>query len=160
MILVKGVVDEDFVNYKKPSMFIAANDCSFKCEHESGCQCCQNGELARKESVRLDVEALVDRYLANPITKAVVFGGLEPLDQTGELIEFIYTLREKRKCLDDVVIYTGYKKEEVSQKIWTLSAFRNIIVKYGRFIPNSEPRYDDVLGVTLASKNQFAEKIS
>ena len=160
MILVKGIVDEDFVNYKKPSMFIAANSCSFKCETESGCQCCQNGDLVRAESFRIDADALVERYLSNPITKAVVFGGLEPFDQIGELIEFLYSLREKYKCFDDVVIYTGYKKEEVSHKIWTLSAFPNIIVKFGRFIPNSEPKYDALLGVTLASKNQYAERIS
>ena len=160
MILVKGIVDEDFVNYKKPSMFIAANACSFKCEYESGCQCCQNSELASKESVRLDVDTIVERYLANPITKAIVFGGLEPLDQVGELIEFLYSLREKHRCFDDVVIYTGYEKEEISHRIWTLSAFPNIIVKFGRFKPNSEPKYDSLLGVTLASKNQYTEKIS
>ena len=29
---IKGITDEDFVNYKYPSMFIATSICSFKCE--------------------------------------------------------------------------------------------------------------------------------
>ena len=31
---IKDVIDEDFANYKKPSMFIATSQCSFKCEKE------------------------------------------------------------------------------------------------------------------------------
>lgn len=160
MMLVKGIVDEDFVNYKKPSMFISTNTCSFKCDKESGRQCCQNSNLARAESLEIDTAALVDRYLSNPITKAVVFGGLEPMDQFQDVLEFLHLLREVRGCADDVVIYTGYEKEEVSQRIWALSAFPNVVVKFGRFIPDSDYRFDAVLGVLLASKNQYAEKIS
>ena len=35
-----------------------------------------------------------------------------------------------------------------------------IIIKYGRFIPNQQKHYDEILGVYLASDNQYAEKIS
>ena len=38
--------------------------------------------------------------------------------------------------------------------------FRNIIVKFGRFIPDQESHYDEVLGVNLASNNQYAKKLS
>ena len=38
--------------------------------------------------------------------------------------------------------------------------FKNIIIKFGRYIPNRNNKYDEILGVTLASDNQFAEKIS
>jgi hypothetical protein len=41
-----------------------------------------------------------------------------------------------------------------------LSACPNIIIKYGRFIPNHQPHYDEILGVKLASDNQYAERIS
>ena len=81
------------------------------------------------------------------------------MDQFDDVVSFISSLRN-RGCRDEIVIYTGYQKEELDQKLWTLSAFPNIIIKYGRFVPNSEPRYDAVLGVTLASKNQYAEKLS
>jgi hypothetical protein len=41
-----------------------------------------------------------------------------------------------------------------------LKSFSNIIIKFGRFIPNQEPHYDEVLGVKLASDNQYARRIS
>ena len=38
--------------------------------------------------------------------------------------------------------------------------FKNIIIKFGRYIPNQQAHYDDILGVNLASNNQYAIKIS
>lgn len=156
---VKGILDEDFVNYKLPSMFISTNTCSFKCDRLNGKSCCQNSSLAQARSIDVNDEDIIARYLRNPITKAIVFGGLEPFDQFDELLHFISTFRGL-ECRDDIVIYTGYTKEELGQRLWILSTFPNTIVKFGRYIPNAEPRYDAVLGVTLASKNQYAEKLS
>jgi hypothetical protein len=34
----------------------------------------------------------------------------------------------------------------------------NIIVKFGRYRPNQEPHFDKVLGVELASDNQYAKE--
>ena len=39
-MLVKGIIDEDFVNYKKPSMYIAMPNCSFKCDKDCGRAVC------------------------------------------------------------------------------------------------------------------------
>ena len=80
-ITLKGVVDEDFVNYKVPSMFIATNECTFKCDHEAGERICQNSSLSHMKARSIPIDDLVDRYMKNDITKAVVFGGLEPFDQ-------------------------------------------------------------------------------
>ena len=41
-MFVKGIIDEDFVNYKKPVMYIAFPCCSFKCDKENGARYCQN----------------------------------------------------------------------------------------------------------------------
>ena len=38
---IKFLVDEDFVNYKKPSMFIGFPNCTWKCEKECGQKMCQ-----------------------------------------------------------------------------------------------------------------------
>ena len=43
-----------------------------------------------------------------------MFGGLEPFDQFEELFNFIKKFREV--SLDDIVIYTGYYKEELLEK--------------------------------------------
>lgn len=151
---IKGLISEDLVNYKKPSMTIIFPYCTFKC----GEGYCQNSELAKAPIIEINVNNLVDRYINNPITEAVVMQGLEPFDSWNDLKSFIHELREY--CNDDIVIYTGYDKNEIIEKINELSKYTNIIVKFGRYIPNQEKHFDDLLGVYLASNNQYAEKIS
>ena len=151
---IKGLISEDLVNYKKPSMTIIFPYCTFKC----GEGYCQNSELAKAPIIEMNVNNLVDRYINNPITEAVVMQGLEPFDSWSDLKEFVKKLREYNN--DDIVIYTGYNKDEVIKYIKELSVYPNIIVKFGRYIPNQEKHYDDVLGVYLASNNQYAERIS
>lgn len=156
---IKGVTMEDFVNYKKTSMFIIFPYCTFKCEKECGEHCCQNSALAQTPSIEIDAEILVDRYLSNPITSAIVCGGMEPMDNFEDLYNLILCVRNKG-CNDDIVIYTGFYKNEIINKIEQLKQFKNIIVKFGRFIPNQQPHYDEILGINLASDNQYAERIS
>lgn len=156
---IKFLIDEDFINYKKPSMFIGAGiSCSFKCDKDCGQEVCQNSSLSREPTIKLSIEKIVKRYIDNPITSAVVIGGLEPFDNYQEVKALISELRHKTN--DDIVIYTGYNKEEIKNKISELSIFPNIIIKFGRFVPNSQARTDEVLGVKLASSNQYAECIS
>ena len=140
-------------------MFITTSSCSFKCEQESGIGCCQNSSLAKAEIIDIADEKLIERYLGNPITKAIVFGGLEPFDQYDELYSFIRLLRGEYRCNDTVVIYTGYNREEIDGYIWMLRSFDNIIVKFGRYVPGQRAHYDEILGVKLASDNQYAEII-
>lgn len=156
---IKGLIDEDFTNYKKPSMYVAFPTCSFKCDKEAGCSICQNSQLIEERNIRIAPEDLVERYMNNPISQAIVFGGLEPLDSIS-CMSFIRTLRKHTD--DDIVIYTGYTEEECEYDCWIseLSKYKNIIIKFGRFIPNQEKHYDEVLGVELASPNQYARRIS
>ena len=157
---VKTVQDEDFVNYKKPSMFISTIKCSFKCDRECGMKVCQNSELANFEDIFIDDKKLIERYLSNPITNSIVIGGLEPFDTFEDIFRFISLLRKTYKVDDDIVIYTGYYKKEIESKLFRLSStFHNIIIKYGRFRPNNEKHYDEVLGIKLISDNQYAERI-
>ena len=157
-MIIKGLQDEVFGDYKKPAMQIVFPTCSFKCDKLSGRQVCQNGALAKAPDIDIDVDIIVKKYLDNPITKAVVCGGLEPFDSWSDLLLFIEKFRAKSQ--DDIVIYTGYYKEEIADKINILKRFSNIIIKFGRYIPNQEKHYDEVLGIELASPNQYAEVIS
>ena len=161
-MLIKGLKDEDFVNYKKPSMFIIMPFCSFKCDKENSCNLCQNSHLAQESTLNISIRDLIKRYLDNHITKAIVFGGLEPFDTPEELDRFIKILRWGYHCDDDIVIYTGYTEEELKDRTVykIISSYNNIIVKFGRFRPNQMPHYDEVLGVNLASDNQYAKKVS
>lgn len=156
-MLIKNVVQEDFVNYKKPSMFIAFPFCSFKCERECGIKCCQNSPLAQMPNIEVSIDTIVEAYLNNDITKAIVFGGLEPFDSFDDVYALIKAFRERTN--DEVIIFTGYDKTEIKQQIILLRQFPNIIIKYGRFIPGDKPHRDELLGIVLASQNQYAEGI-
>ena len=158
-MIIKGIVDEDLSNYKKPSMLIAAARCSMKCNELNGCNICQNNPLLFKADIEMSNEELINRYESNSLTQSIVFGGLDIVDQFSELISFI---RDFRKVSDDdIVIYTGYTKEELETMgcIDMLKHYHNIIIKVGRYIMNYEPHYDELLGVELASPNQYAMRI-
>lgn len=157
---IKSLLDEDFVQYKKPTMTISTSRCSFKCDELNSCHICQNSELIFLPDIEINNEDLVKRYMNNPITEAICFSGLEPIDQFSELISFIKDFRKVSD--DDIVIYTGYTKEEMETMgcLDMLRQNKNIILKTGRFIMNQPSRYDEVLGVNLASLNQYAERIS
>lgn len=78
---LKFLNDVDYINYKKPSMFIGFPKCSFKC----GRAICQNAALANEPDIEVSVDEIIDRYLNNPLTEALVIGGLEPFDNWEEL---------------------------------------------------------------------------
>ena len=158
-MIVKEIRDEDFTSYKKPSMVIGFPSCTFKCERECGQKMCQNSALATAPDIEISVENIVNRYLQNPITKAVIFAGLEPMDSWHDMIDLIDEFRKYTE--DDIVVYTGYTMEEICKKTyWLGNEYKNIIFKLGRFIPNQQSRYDKVLGINLASNNQYAVRIS
>lgn len=155
---IKGIEECDVVNYKKTSMFILFPSCTFKCEKECAECCCQNSTLAQATDIDIEPSLIVHRYVNNPLTSAIVIGGLEPFDSWDDLLYLVGVLRAE--TVDDIVIYTGYNKEEIKNRLKLLMRYQNIIVKFGRFIPHQQSHYDEVLGVNLASDNQYAERIS
>lgn len=138
-------------------MSVVCPYCTFKCDKECGMSVCQNSSLAKADVIDINIDTLVKRYLRNPITRALVFNGLEPFDSFEDVYKLIERIREFRK--DDIVIYTGYNENEVADYVDKLKNFGNIIIKFGRFVPNNQSHFDDVLGVYLASDNQYAKKI-
>ena len=155
---IKGILSEDFVNYKKPSMLVMFPKCTFKCDKECGSQVCQNSALAQGTTIGITADYIVDKYINNSFTSAIVCAGLEPFDSFEDLSELVHKFREHTN--DDIVIYTGYNEEEIEILVYQLKQYSNIYIKFGRYIPNQEPHYDEVLGVKLASNNQYGKKVS
>lgn len=77
------------------------------------------------------------------------------MDSWEDLQVFVKNFRYYKP--DDIVIYTGYTEEEIKDKIEWLSLYENIIIKFGRFIPNQGKHFDEILGIELASPNQYAK---
>ena len=169
---IKGLVDECFGDYKMPAMYIAFPYCSFKCDLEIHKNYCQNSHLANSPSIEISKEEILHRYLSNDITEAIVLGGLEPFDSELELLAFIDCARRQFNIKDPIIIYTGYTEAEledgnygrggnfkIQQEYWeSIKNSGNIIVKFGRFRPNEQPHFDEVLGVYLANKEQYAKE--
>lgn len=157
-ILLVGIIWDDHINYKKYSTVLEMPYCSFKCDKENGSQICQNWALSKSKPVRYKIDRIIETYLKDDITEAIVFQGLEPFDTFDELLQFVKEFR--KVCNDDIVIYTGYNRNEIEDKIEELKQYQNIIIKFGRYLPNQKSHIDEVLKVSLASDNQYAEKIS
>lgn len=160
-IEVKGIIWEDLVNYKKISTTLMMPKCDFKCDKMNGTQVCQNWGLAAAPSQTVVIEDFMERYLNNPLTEAIVLQGLEPLDSLVDVYIVAAALSVK-KCTDDLVIYSGYNKAEIPSYLLdpiVSSLPGHLIIKWGRYFPNQEPHYDPVLGIYLASDNQYGEII-
>ena len=142
------LIDYDIVNYKKPNMFIGFPCCTFKCNKDAGKIVCQNYELRNAETIDVSKEEIVKIYLDNELTSAIVFGGLEPFDSFDDMCELIDEFRKYTN--DDIVIYSGYEENEIKEKTDYLGEkYTNIIVKFGRFVPNRKKHMDSLLGVKL-----------
>lgn len=156
---LKGIIDYDTINYKEPCLTLLFGVCDFKCDRVNGCQVCQNSKLAAEPNIYVSEYTIWGLYKQNPLTKGFCCQGLEPFDSESSLLDFIDFIRAGMKCDDPIIIYTGYNKNEI-QCLDILNNYSNIIIKYGRYIMGQQPHYDKVLGVKLASDNQYAEKIT
>lgn len=161
-MLINFLKDEDTVNYKKTAMVVGFPYCTFKCGREN----CQNAILDKSELISIEPEKIWERFNGNPLTKALVLSGLEPFDSLQDLIDLITIFKVRHKSDCDIVIYSGYTEEELATPVsWILKQCgeeisKSIIIKYGRYIAGQEGRYDELLGVSLASDNQYAKKLA
>lgn len=154
---LKDIIDTDISNYKKISMFLITNTCSLKCDKENGNSYCQNSGLLSFPDIEISGEEIYERFCHNQLSESVVVGGLEPFDSIDDLIELLRTFRKIHRSFNDIVIYTGYYREEIADKLALLDEYRPFTVKFGRYRPNDKEHFDPVLGVNLASDGQHAE---
>ena len=160
VLKIVELIEEDFVNYKKPCMTVMFPYCTFKCNTEAGKIVCHNTQLADSALVNITSDEIIEKYKANPISAALVMQGLEPFDSFPELLSLVIAFSEATN--DDIVIYTGYEVDEVLEQVNDLARAINgnrLIIKFGRFKPNCSSKYDELLGVTLASDNQYSLEI-
>ena len=146
-------IRETFVDYKKTGLYVSGSRCNLKCKE------CFNENLKHSLTIKIKPIQFVEDYIIkNQVIESVIFSGLNWFDKFEDLLQLVNCIRVKTDI--DIVIYTGYKESEVLSEIDMLKENKNIIVKFGEYIPNDMEIYDEVLGITLASSNQYAKKIS
>ena len=155
---IRGYIDTVFQDYKKISSMICAPYCNWKCCKECGEDICQNLPLVQQPIVDIDNNVLIKRYMENSLSSALIIAGLEPFDNFEDLLSFIKDFRQQSQ--DEIIIFTGFYEYEIAEELERLKKYSKIIVKFGRFIPNDEKIFDEILGIELASKNQYAKIIS
>lgn len=159
-IHLKTILFEDFASFKCPTMTLSFPHCDFKCEKDAGgINMCQNSELAHAHTHELKIDTIYEKYASNDITKAIMCAGLEPLFNDHDFEELCSLIEYFRKngCVDPFIVYTGYNEDEVAEYVNKLREYGNVIVKFGRYVPNQNKHYDYVLGIELASNNQYAK---
>ena len=77
----------------------------------------------------------------------------------GDVTKNYRRLENNDKVNDDIIIYTGYYQEEISDMLTYLKKYDNIIIKFGRYLTNQKSKFEPLLGVTLVSDNQYAKRI-
>ena len=152
-----NLIEEDFVNYRKPGMFLGFPYCSGKCNSTHFGILCQTWQLKSERAIDIPIDEIIERYSKNSISKALICGGLEPFDSPLDLMDLCEAFRVHFK--DDIVIYTGYNECEIRTTLNKLKPLNDILVKFGRYFPGDSPHLDRTLGVMLASNNQYAEWI-
>ena len=60
---LKGIIDTDFINYKKTSMVLEFPYCNFKCDRECGQEVCQNSSLVKSPTHDIPIDKIVLSYL-------------------------------------------------------------------------------------------------
>ena len=160
-MIVKLVKQDDFVQYKKPCVVVCFPNCTWKCCTEAGIptSVCQNQEMCGLKDIDITPEDVYNLYKESLFAESICCSGLEPMLQFDDVLSLLKYFRE-HDCDADFVVYTGYYRNEIEDKVQELAKYKNVIVKFGRYVPNQEKHYDEVLGVWLASDNQYAERIS
>lgn len=121
---------------------------------------CQNCLISNQKNIFISIHDIIQKYIRNNLSNAIIFGGFENFDEFEQMYWFINIFRNIYNINDDIIIYTGYYPNEIEEQINKLKQFENIFIKFGRYIQNSNQKYDEILGIYLASDNQYTIKIS
>jgi len=153
---LKNIIREDYLNYKKCSLYLAFSQCKLYCED------CFNFGLRDQENIIISAKTIIDWHSSNLFEEAIICSGLNPFDSFEDLEELVRECyKENYSC--DLIIFTGYEKKDIEDKIYTLTKIKHsdqkIIIKYGRYDKYQvESIYDDNLGIYLPL-NQYSEVI-
>lgn len=120
--------------------------CTWKCKN-----CCNIHYKDYKDFYKRTIWEIINDYDRNKLVSTLILSGLEPFDNFDIMLSLIHWFRVFFE--DDIVIYSGYELKEIEEYIKPLSSY-NVLVKYGRYMPNKNHIYNEDLELYLSSDNQ------
>lgn len=145
--------------YKKIGLLVPIGiSCTWKCKN------CINRQHTFKNSNKYhiseyEIGEIIKIYKKNILVESLILAGLEPFDNPHDLRRLIGVFRDS--ISDDIIIYTGYDNDDIDTNkelkmlLQEILKYDNILVKFGRYIEGKDKIYDNVLGIELASDNQW-----
>ena len=115
---VKFIKDEDFVNFKKPCMFIGTISCTFKCCKDANipCSICQNFPWSKNPIITIDDDSLCRRYLKNPFIEESL------RDFAADIFPLTLSAYIKNSYISSVVIFLIYSRSTPLISIFSKSS--------------------------------------
>ena len=103
MLRIAGIIRESIVDGPGLRFVVFTQGCPHHCE---GC----HNPITHdpKGGYEIEVERILEEFHKNPLLKGITISGGEPFLQARELIPLVKNIKEERKLLRDVTIYTGY----------------------------------------------------
>lgn len=149
-----------FSDFHMNSLYCATTKCSGKCKENNPNVVCQNEDIKKHKDDYKNYSGkdLLSIAKNNSFCEAILFSGLDPIDDYDNLVGIIREIRNIDKEYP-IVIYTGYAEDEIQKEIKELKTLNNIWLKVGRYIPNRESIIDRITGVKLISDNQYFIKL-
>ena len=124
------------------SLYLIASSCKWKCK------ICPNAHYSRFETVDIPNTDILQKFKSDDNLKAIVIGGLEPMDQMNDLRGFIFDARKFFEPGDrpKIVIYTGYEMDELNKMHYSglaseLMQYGNAMVIAGRNIWKTKKKF-------------------
>ena len=98
-----------------------------------------------------EIKTIMAPSYKDAVEKLIIKYGTELDDD--KILDSIDDWQQLSEYLNDK--YTIDYHIKAFEKVFRM--YGNIIVKYGRYVPNQKPHYDELLGILLASDNQYAK---
>lgn len=150
MLRIAGVEKESIVDGPGIRYTIFTQGCNHRCK---GCHNVHTWDKNGGYSV--NIEDLYEDIVKNPLLKGVTISGGEPFDQAYEVSYLIQEYLKKNKPNMDVIVYTGYKFEDLVVRSYEDIPVRRLLCSADYIIDGEYVESERCLSLSFrGSKNQ------
>ena len=124
------------------------------CHHH--CRGCCHEDRHTKELLCTDSEVIIQEVLDYKFSQGIILGGFEWTEQPDELMDLVDKAYSKGL---QIILYTHHTKEDLQRILPWIYKYKGIYIKYGEYREDLRTTGHVMYGVTLATSNQYIEKV-